>query len=58
MMDRKPTQSETTAERRPSPAAPEGDRYDTFRSEAGSGYASWNSWGERNPLTLGSFGRW
>ncbi|WP_160936401.1 hypothetical protein [Teichococcus coralli] len=58
MMDSKPTQSEAPADRRPGHVAPEADRYDTFRTEAGNGYSSWNSWGERNPLTLGSYGRW
>lgn len=57
-MDRKQTQIEITAERRPAATAAETDRYDTFREESGNGYNSWNSWGERNPLTLGSYGRW
>lgn len=57
-MDRKPTQSEVTAEGRTATVGADSPRHDSFRSEAGDSYANWNSWGERNPLSMGSFGRW
>jgi len=58
-MDRKPTQIEMATERRPGTNAADSSRPDTFREEVSAGYlSSWNSWGERNPLTLGSYGRW
>ena len=30
----------------------------TFRNERTDALSSWNSWGERNSFSLGSYGRW
>ncbi|WP_379596821.1 hypothetical protein [Teichococcus globiformis] len=31
---------------------------ETIRVEGSDVNLSWNSWGDRNPLSFGSFGRW
>lgn len=56
MFDRKQTVAETDA--RTTPAASDRLRDDSFRPESVPGYSQWNSWGERNSLSLGSYGRW
>jgi hypothetical protein len=48
------TSSPATASSNASPA--EATRDDAVPSVADS-YASWNSWGERNPFSMGSSGR-
>lgn len=56
MFDRKQTIAETDARK----TAPINERLreDAFRADTASSFSQWNSWGERNGLSLGSYGRW
>jgi hypothetical protein len=57
MFKRKTTQSDIAAAAKTN-ASQDAGRHDVARPETAEMHNAWNSWGERNPLTLGSFGRW
>lgn len=60
MMDRTQIITDTAADYRKAATAAEAEsrREQDWRGEATGLYASWNSWGERNPFALGATGRW
>ncbi|MFB9968917.1 hypothetical protein ACFFMP_02120 [Pseudoroseomonas cervicalis] len=57
MFDRKHVSQDAMAERRKAALAAELAREERAAAERES-LASWNSWGERSTLTMGSYGRW
>jgi hypothetical protein len=58
MFKRKKTQGDTVTTIAQPNLAQEATGYEALRPETAETQSAWNSWGERNPLTLGSFGRW
>ncbi|WBV44529.1 hypothetical protein [Pseudoroseomonas cervicalis] len=57
MFDRKHAPQDVMAERRNAALAAELAREERAAAERES-LSSWNSWGERSTLTMGSYGRW
>jgi hypothetical protein len=58
MFDSKQTAKDLVSERRVATLPADRARDDAAHVERVESQAAWNSWGDRSPLSLGSYGRW